>query len=51
MKRAHEWADETGAALVSLATAKDNTKAKALYEDLGFPSTMNSIIIICRFKS
>lgn len=36
MERAKQLAIETGAVYVELDTAKDNTKAQALYESLGY---------------
>ena len=36
MNRAKQLAEDTDAALLSLATAKDNVTAKSLYHDLGY---------------
>lgn len=36
MERAHQFAADTGAAYVELSTAKDNLKAQALYESMGY---------------
>jgi ribosomal protein S18 acetylase RimI-like enzyme len=36
MERAHRFSADTGAAFVELSTAKDNLKAQALYESMGY---------------
>jgi ribosomal protein S18 acetylase RimI-like enzyme len=36
MKRAHQFATDSGAGIVKLSTEKNNLQAQALYESLGY---------------